>query len=126
VDREASMREETVQAVYKTVTHQVVDRPASTREVDVPAVYQAVSQKVKVADASTEWRRVLCEVNATPTKIREIQTALKTAGYNPGPADGVVRPATMHAVNQYQAAKGLPVDPYMNLDTVKSLGVAPR
>jgi hypothetical protein len=126
VDQEASTREETVAAVYKTITRQVVDQAASTREVDVPAVYQSASHQVKVADASTEWRSILCEVNATPTKIREIQAALKTAGYNPGPADGVVRSSTMRAVNDYQAAKGLPVDSYMNLETVKALGVAPH
>jgi Putative peptidoglycan binding domain len=78
-------------------------------------------QAVKVADASSQWRQILCEVNATPAKIREIQAALKAAGYNPALVDGVVRPATMHAVNQYQAAQGLPVDSYMNLATVTSL-----
>jgi Putative peptidoglycan binding domain len=126
VDREAAIREEAVPAVYKTVTRQLVDQPAGTREVDVPAVYQSLSRQVKVADASTEWRSILCEVNATPTKIREIQTALKAAGYNPGQLDGVVHTSTMRAVNDYQAAKGLPVDSYMNLETVKSLGVAPH
>jgi hypothetical protein len=32
----------------------------------------------------------------------------------------------MHAINEYQAAKGLPVDAYLNLATVKSLGVSPN
>jgi len=38
----------------------------------------------------------------------------------------VVRAQTMKAVNDYQAAKGLPVDAYLNLETVKSLGVSPN
>jgi peptidoglycan hydrolase-like protein with peptidoglycan-binding domain len=65
----------------------------------------------------------LCETNATPTKIREIQEALRSAGYNPGTSDGVIRQSTMTAVNSYQRAKGLPVDPYLNMATVKALGV---
>ena len=32
----------------------------------------------------------------------------------------------MRAVNAYQRAKGLPVDRYLNVETVKSLGVALR
>jgi murein L,D-transpeptidase YcbB/YkuD len=32
----------------------------------------------------------------------------------------------MGAVNLYQQAKGLPVDGFLNLETVKSLGVSPN
>jgi peptidoglycan hydrolase-like protein with peptidoglycan-binding domain len=126
VDKEASLREETVPAVYKTVSRQVIDVAASTREVEIAAQYQTLSQSVKVSDATEQWRSILCETNATPTKIIEIQQALSKAGYNPGPMDGVIRSQTMNAVNSYQTAKGLPVDAYLNLETVKSLGVSPR
>jgi peptidoglycan hydrolase-like protein with peptidoglycan-binding domain len=126
IDREASLREETVPAVYKTVTRQVVDVAASTREIDVPAQYQNLSSSMKVSEASEQWRSILCETNATPSKIVEIQQALSKAGYNPGPMDGVIRAQTMSAVNGYQTAKGLPVDAYLNLETVKSLGVSPK
>jgi len=50
---------------------------------------------------------------------------LAAAGYDPGPVDGVIRAQTMRAVNEYQVAKGLPVDAYLNVATVKSLGVSP-
>jgi peptidoglycan hydrolase-like protein with peptidoglycan-binding domain len=104
----------------------VVDRPATTREVDVPAVHETISFNVKVGEASAEWRSILCETNATPAKLREIQRALSAAGFDPGPVDGVIQARTMHAINAYQAAKGLPVDSYLNLDTVKSLGVSAK
>lgn len=123
VDTPASLREEFTPAVYKTVTRQVIDQPATTREIAVPAQYETLSNRVQVAQASTERRAVLCETNATPAKIREIQQALKTAGYNPGPVNGVLRAATMNAVNRYQQSKGLPVDGFLNLETVKALGV---
>jgi hypothetical protein len=126
VDQPATVREVEVPAVYKTVTRQVVDQAASMRAIDVPAQYENVSYQIKVADARTERRSILCETNATPAKIREIQAALNKAGFNPGPLDGVLRAQTMQAVNRYQQAKGLPVDGFLNLETVKTLGVSPN
>lgn len=126
IDTPASFREETIPAVTKTISRQVIDQPASVREVPVPPVYETLSYQVKVAEGKTEQRAVLCETNATPTKIMEIQRALKEAGYNPGPVNGQLRAQTMQAVNQYQQAKGLPVDGFLNLETVKSLGVSPN
>lgn len=126
VDTPASFREEVVPAVYKTETRKVVDQPASTREVVLPAQMETLSYQVKVSEASTQRRSILCETNATPARIAEIQRALHQAGFDPGPVDGVIRAQTMNAVNRYQQAKGLPVDGYLNLETVKSLGVSPN
>jgi Putative peptidoglycan binding domain len=126
VDTPASMREETIPAVYRTVTRQVIDQPASSRAIDVPAQYETISYQVKTADARIENRAILCETNATPAKIMEIQRALSAAGFNPGPVNGVLRESTMRAVNGYQQSKGLPVDGFLNLETVKSLGVSPN
>lgn len=121
----ATFREEAVPAVYRTVTRQVIDQAATTKSFTVPAQYESISYQVKVADGRSESRPVLCETNATPNKIREIQQALRRAGFNPGEIDGVMRAQTMRAVNGYQQAQGLPVDGFLNLDTVKALGVSP-
>lgn len=126
IDTPASFREEVIPAITKTITRQVIDQPASLREVEVPAQYETLTYQVKVAEGKTEQRAVLCETNATPSKITEIQRALKAAGFEPGPLNGVLRAQTMRAVNQYQQSKGLPVDGFLNLDTVKSLGVSPN
>ena len=126
VDVPASMREEVIPAVYRTVTRQVIDQVASSREFDVPAQYDNITYQVKTADARTESRAILCETNATPSKIMEIQRALSAAGYNPGAINGSLRETTMRAVNGYQKSKGLPVDGFLNLETVKSLGVSPN
>ena len=96
------------------------------REIKVPAQYEDLPYQVKVTDARMERRSVLCETNATPSKIMEIQRALLAAGYNPGQIDGIIRANTMSAVNAYQKAKGLPVDGFLNLETVSSLGVSPN
>lgn len=74
---------------------------ASVREFDVPAQMETLSYQFMVSEAKTDRRAVLCETNATPAKITEIQRAL-------------------------HQAKGLPVDGFLNLDTVKSLGVSPN
>jgi hypothetical protein len=126
VDKEASVREEVTPAVYRTVSRQVVDVAASTREVDVPAQFEEINYQVKTADARIERRAILCETNATPAKISEIQRALAAAGFNPGPINGSLRAQTMSAVNAYQQSKGLPVDGFLNMDTVKALGVSPN
>lgn len=125
IDQAASVREEIIPAVYTTATRQVVDLAPQLRAIEVPAVYEELPFQVKVTDARLERRSILCETNATPTKIMEIQRALLASGHNPGRIDGVIRANTMRAVNSYQTAKGLPVDGFLNIETVKALGVSP-
>ncbi|MDO5289518.1 MAG: peptidoglycan-binding domain-containing protein [Pseudomonadota bacterium] len=126
VVQEASVREEVVPAVYRTETRQVIDQPATTRTVDVPAQYETISWLVKVADAREERREVMCETNTSPDKISEVQRALQSVGFNPGAVNGVLSPATMQAVSDYQLARGLPAHGYLDVDTVRALGVAPN
>jgi Putative peptidoglycan binding domain len=124
IDVPASVREEVIPAVYRTISKQVIDKEASTREIEIPAKYETLNYQVKVSDSVTVRRAILCETNATPKKIREIQLALKKAGYNPGEINGVLKAQTMSAVNKYQKAQNLPIDGFLNLETVKSLGVS--
>ena len=97
--------------------------PASQRVIEIPAKYSNVSRKELVSAEKIEWREILCDTNMTTGKITEIQRALKSAGYNPGPIDGSIGTDTMSAVNAFQRAKGLPVDKYLNMQTVRALGV---
>jgi hypothetical protein len=145
----ATVREMEVPAVYKTVKKQVIDQQASTREIvipaeyktvsvnrlaqparevktPIPAVYQTVERREMIAAGGLEWRSILCDTNITRGRIMEIQRALAAAGFNPGPIDGSVQKRTMSAVNAYQRANGLPVDKYLNIETVRALGVDPR
>jgi len=136
-------------ARYKTVTRRVLKSAATTRKVEVPAVtkkvkvrkmvaepqvkriaipakYETVMQRQLVRDGYMEWRSILCKTNMTTGRIMEIQRALKKAGYYGGPIDGIIGKQTIAAVNAFQRAKGLPVDRYLNIETVKALGVSPR
>ena len=132
-------------AVFKTVTRRVVKNPATTKTVEIPAKYKTVkvrklvsapqekrieipakyttvTKRVKVSDQRLEWRSVLCQTNMTAGTISEVQRALKAAGFDPGPIDGVVGSATLRAVSAYQRKKGLPTGG-LTMDTLKSLGV---
>lgn len=42
--------------------------------------------------------------------VAEVQLALVQAGYNPGPADGVIGPRTRNAISGYQRANGMVAD----------------
>ncbi len=135
-------------AVYKTVKKKVVDQAASTQRVEIPAKYkslkvtklissaqekrtvipaeyQLITRTEKVKDGHMEWREILCETNMTRNKITSIQNALKAKGFNPGPIDGVIGWRTMRAVKSFQSKNNLPVDKYLNIQTVKALGVSP-
>ena len=136
-------------AEYRSVSRQVVDQAASTRTVEIPAVYETVNVKKLVSEAREErleipavfktvtsqrliedgymeWRSILCETNMTTDRISAIQQALADQGYDPGPIDGVIGTQTIAAVNQFQRDKSLPVDRYLNIDTLNALGVSPR
>ena len=134
---------------YKTVHRTVVKSPAQTRRVAIPAKqrsvdvvklvspareevtvipakYGEVEKRVLVKDGYMTWRSILCETNMTISRIADIQQALINRGYDIGPrgADGVIGVETIRAVNAFQRATGLPVDKYLNVETVEALGVS--
>ncbi len=134
-----------IPAKYKTIEKRVVKTPASVKKVEIPAVYQTqkvrklvsppqekrikipaekqtVSKRVRVSGPKLEWRSVLCETNMTEATNLKIQRALKNAGFNPGPIDGVIGRQTLIAVDQFQRKKGLPTGG-LTLRTLKELGV---
>ncbi len=45
-----------------------------------------------------------------PGRIREVQLALKAAGFDPGSLDGRMGPRTRTAIRDFQVAQGLPAD----------------
>ena len=101
-------------------------QPASEKRVPVPAEYETVEQKVLVSPGTEYCTQILCDVNATPSKMSEIQKALQAAGFYSGPIDGDLGPNTMAALTAYQQAKGLRADGYLSVETVKALGVSPQ
>ncbi|VAW46092.1 hypothetical protein MNBD_GAMMA03-2090 [hydrothermal vent metagenome] len=136
-------------AIYKTTTKRIVVTPASTQKVAIPAEYKEIKVKTLLSEASEkrtkipavyktiyrqeliedgqmEWRSILCETNMTRVRVEQIQQALKAKGYNPGSIDGVVGSQTIHAMNQFQKANNLPVDKYLNVESIRALGVSEK
>ena len=111
---------------YKTVDVTNELSPPKERRIKVPAKYATVTKRKLVKDGMLDWREILCDTNMTRGRITQIQQALLKAGHNPGPIDGVIGGDTMKAVNAFQRKKGLPVDQYLNIATVKALGVSPQ
>jgi len=131
---------------YETITKTVVKTPASTRRVEVPAEYKSLKVNKVVAEAKEkrqaiparyetvtsqelerdgfmEWRSILCETNMTAGTISAIQRTLSTKGYKPGAINGVIGRDTIKAVNAFQVGNNLPTDKYINIETVRALGI---
>ncbi|MEM7413302.1 MAG: peptidoglycan-binding domain-containing protein [Myxococcota bacterium] len=121
----SSTKKVTIPAEYRTVRVQKLVQPAQEKKIEIPAEYETVTKRRLVSDSKTEWREVLCETNIRPDTIQALQRALKNAGHDPGPIDGVVGRETLEAVNTYQKAKGLPTGG-LTIAVLNSLGVKIR
>lgn len=117
-----------IPAKFKDV--QVTKLVAAAREevTVIPAVYRDVERRELVKDGYMAWRSILCETNMTRSRIGDIQRALQAAGHDigSGGVDGVIGADTIKAVNAFQRANDLPVDRYINIATLKKLGVSAR
>lgn len=144
--RPAEVREVQIPGEYRSVTRRVIDQPAQVRRVSVPAQMSnmpvqrlveparvnrvavpeqigTVTVREMVAPSSLEWRPVICETNMTPGLVQRVQQALKSQGFDPGPIDGIMGARTVRALNGFQRARGLPVDSYLNVQSVQALGL---
>jgi lysophospholipase L1-like esterase len=60
---------------------------------------------------------------STTTRVKTVQCALKLAGFNPGPVDGIYGTQTRNAVNAFQSARGITVTGTVNQATGVALGI---
>ena len=119
----ATTRKVTIPAEYDTITKRVLKTPATTRKVEIPAEYETVTETKLASEASMDWVPVLCEVNVTASKVRAIQTALKKAGHYSGPIDGIFGDGTGRAIASFQRAKNLSQGYGLTLQTLDVLEV---
>lgn len=119
----AETRSVEIPAVYETREVRKLVSAADKRVIEIPAEYETVQLRKVEKDGFMEWRSILCETNMDKGTITKIQEALQTRGYNPGVIDGVVGRDTMKAVNAFQRDNSLPVDKYLNIETIKALSV---
>ena len=119
----ATTTTEVIPAEYQTVTRRVVRTPATTRSIDVPAEYTTVTKRQLVRKGGfTEWREIVCGDRVTSQMVRDVQNALRTRGYDPGPADNVMGSRTKAALVKFQRENNLPVG-QLDFETLRALGV---
>ena len=123
VAQPARVERVSVPAQTARVPVQRLVQPAGQQRVAVPAEYGTVERHELVEPARLEWRPVLCQTNITPQVIMQIQSALASQGFHPGPIDGVIGQQTISAMNAFQQSRGLPVDRYLNIETIRALGI---
>jgi len=117
-----SVQEVTVPAQFKTIKVKKMVEPPRQVRMPIPAEYETVTKRVKVAEGKIEWRRTMCETNITNAVVKEIQIALKKAGFRPGPIDGMLGSQTRKAIQLYQKKRGLAVGS-ITYETLKKLGL---
>ena len=122
VDVPEQVIEDVIPARYESVRVQQVAVPGRTETRVVPAVYETRTRQVVSGGGNLDWREVLCEINATPEAIRQIQRALRDRGYDPGPIDGIINERTFSALEDYQRANNLIVG-QITRESVEHLGV---
>jgi len=99
-----------------------VVQPARTETVVIPPQYGTIERRTLVTPEKIEWRRVLCEANASPEVVRAIQSALKQQGFYSGAIDGRLGQQTYAGVKRFQESRNLSTGG-LTLTTVDALGV---
>ncbi|MFA6635612.1 MAG: peptidoglycan-binding domain-containing protein [Candidatus Omnitrophota bacterium] len=89
---------------------------ARTRAVSTDTTYVSAIERPALTAATSTSRKSAPEM----TK-RELQTALKNAGYYDGAIDGKIGPKTRKAITDFQAANKLKVDGIVGLETRSEL-----
>jgi hypothetical protein len=112
----------TIPAEYKTVKVRKLVSPAREQRIKIDAEYQTVTRTEKVSDGYMAWRRIFCETNMNADAIKRIQLALRDAGHDPGPIDGVIGYETRMAIESYQRANNLAVGE-LTYETIENLGL---
>ena len=120
VDTATEMAGQSSEAV-KNGAGQAVDKTAETaQDLMNTAETETTETVITVKEAVSDAAEV---VKTTPELVRKIQKALLHAGFNPGPADGVIGPKTMAALESFQKQKSLATG-QITKETLQALGVA--
>ena len=121
--RPPSTRTVRIPAKYETVKVKKMVKPEQKKITGIPAEYDTVTKEVLVSDGKAAWHKVLCETNLSRDMVARIQKALIEAGFDPGPADGILGEHTHSAMEEFQTANSLAVGG-LTFETLNQLGIA--
>jgi peptidoglycan hydrolase-like protein with peptidoglycan-binding domain len=102
----------------------VAAAPSAPKPAPAPEVVPAPapqSPALTARPAAPDLTRIL-----TRGEMREVQTLLKAAGYDPGPADGLIGPKTRNAIAAFGEAHGIASTPEPELKLLEALRAAQR
>jgi hypothetical protein len=138
-------REVVEPAVYKDVTRWVLETPARAIPIDLPPrtaqlkvreitrpeqiEERQVPPEIKrllattyEGEPSVVFRRAVCDQALSTTLVRDLQQALKQAGFDPGRTDGKLGRQTFHALLNYQRQNGL-AQGALTYESLEHLGI---
>ena len=87
----------------------VVGAVTDQSQINLGSLHSGSGKSSAVASKSTAHASPASYSKGSPL-VEDVQTALSEAGYNPGPADGLIGPRTREAISAYQKANGLTAD----------------
>lgn len=145
--QEETVVEKTTPAVYKNIVKTVLVEnghadpvqvapltasiPVTVVAREAEAIMVRVAPKIIPVPLTTyitapqlTWRRVVCEKDASPNLIRNLQAALLKEGFDAGPTDAKLGKKTMTAVESYQTQMGV-ASGILTYETLKLLGLEP-
>ncbi|MHB8285997.1 MAG: peptidoglycan-binding domain-containing protein [Caulobacteraceae bacterium] len=82
-------------------------------------------QPVMISPERYGWVRVLCDTDATPTRISSVQRRLSERGMYRGAIDGRYDEQTAYAVRRFQSERHIEDRGYLSYQTLSALEVAP-
>ena len=83
------------------ITPERPSRPEVDMSTQMPSTVEPMPQELAVSQAPE---------SESVSRIRDVQAALKNAGFEPGSIDGVMGRKTKRAVREFQSTNGLKVD----------------
>ena len=108
-------------------------KPATVKRTPIPATYRVIKQQIQTEKPIIDWKPVQCQSKVSfsnkssngrvKINIRNVQRALKEAGFNPGPIDGIIGVKTKRALKKYQKVHDLPTNKGLTKATLDSLGL---
>ncbi len=98
-----------------------VDKSTLTQLEDLSRTKEILESKKDYAKTKEPRQKDSQKAEFRPT-VKEIQTALKNAGFDPGSFDGKMGPRTRQAIKDFQKSKGLVPDGAVGPKTWASLG----
>lgn len=89
----------------------VLEAQIQSKDEEINSLREALNKAAEEKEAAklSGRKKAIGEVKSRPN-VKQIQTALRNAGYNPGPVDGKPGKQTRDAIKSFQKANDLPAD----------------